>query len=353
MPVYAAGPGASSGRPLIRLDSNENPYGPSPRAVEAMRMALSSSNFYPDDNSADLRHQLAVHHGMPEDQILVTAGSTDMIAILCQTLLGPGRNAVTSERSFIVYPLAVRATGADLIQTPMREDSFDLEAILAAIDENTRLIFVANPNNPTGTILDSAAIDNFLSRVPDHVIVVLDEAYYEFAAHFAFLRGCMYSNSLHQVKRGAPVVVLRTFSKAHGLAGLRIGYGIGPADLFSYCVRMRHTYSVSSVAQAAALAAMRDQAHIDRAVTSNSQQSKILCDGLAELGMRVFPTSANFICCDVAEDAAAYTARLREYGISVRPLGFWGAPNSIRISIGTPEQNQALLAAAQKISNAR
>src|SRR5882757_10982653 len=186
---------------LIKLDSNENPFGPSPRALDAMRSALSSSSSYPDDNCGPLRRELANHHSVRPEQVLVTAGSTALLGLLCQTLLAPGLNAVTSERSFIVYSMAVHATGAQLIETPMRDDSFDLGAILDAIDANTRLIFLANPNNPTGTVLDSATVEKFLTLVPDHVVVVLDEAYYEFAMHFASLRKGAYSNSLQCVKQ--------------------------------------------------------------------------------------------------------------------------------------------------------
>src|SRR5579863_6439334 len=170
---------------LIKLDSNENPYGPSPRAIEAMRAALSTAHSYPEDDCTELRRKLAIHHAVPPEQVLVTAGSTAMLSLLCQTMLAPGLNAVTSERSFIVYSMAVHATGAQLIEAPMRDDGFDLDAILAAINEDTRLVFLANPNNPTGTMLEAAAVDKFIGEVPGHVVVVLDEAYYEFAAHFA------------------------------------------------------------------------------------------------------------------------------------------------------------------------
>src|SRR5580693_6815654 len=230
---------------LIKLDSNENPFGPSAHAIDAMRSALAQVSSYPDDDCSGLRLRLAAHHQVPPEQVLVAAGSTALLSLLCQTLLAPGRNAVTSARSFVVYSMAVRAAGARLIEAPMRNDSFDLEAILAAIDSETRIIFLANPNNPTGTMLEAGVVEGFLARVPGHVVVVLDEAYYEFALHFAGLRGVKYSNSLDYVRQGASVVVLRTFSKAHGLAGLRLGYGLGPGELLGCCARMRNTFSVS------------------------------------------------------------------------------------------------------------
>ncbi|PYX45468.1 MAG: histidinol-phosphate transaminase [Acidobacteria bacterium] len=335
---------------LIRLDSNENPYGPSPHAMEAMQSALTAANSYPDDDCTELRRKLAGIHEVQQEQVLVTAGSTALLSLLCQTMLAPGRNAVTSERSFLVYSMAVHASGAQLIETPMRDDGFDLAAILEAINEDTRLVFLANPNNPTGSMIDAAGVDKFIAEVPGHVVVVLDEAYYEFAVHFAARRNVEYSRSLNYVRQGASVIVLRTFSKAHGLAGLRVGYGLGPAELLAYCARMRDTFSVSSVALAAAVAGMDDHKHIDRVVSNNATEAQILGVGLSELGYHVAPTAANFLYCDVGEDASGIAGRLRNEGISVRPLGAWGAPNCIRVSIGRPEQNQIFLNAARKIA---
>lgn len=335
---------------LIKLDSNENPFGPSPYAIEAMTGALATANSYPEDDSSSLRWKLARYYELAPEHVLVSAGSTALISLLCQTLLEPGLNAVTSERSFIIYSMAVRAVGARLIEAAMRNDSFDLEAILSAIDSNTRIIFLANPNNPTGTVLGATEVECFLARVPNHVSVVLDEAYYEFALHFAALRGITYSNSLDYVRRSANVVVLRTFSKAHGLAGLRVGYGLGPVELMGYCARMRSTYSVSSVAQAAALAALDDHEHIQRVVENNATQSRGLTQGLAALGYRVVPTSANFLFCDLGEDVAAFANCLLDEGVAVRPLCSWGAPNCIRVTIGAPEQNQAFLSAMGRLS---
>jgi histidinol-phosphate aminotransferase len=334
---------------LIKLDSNENPFGPSPRALDAMRDALNGSNFYPDDDCGALRLKLAAHHHLLPDQVLVTAGSTAMLSLLCQILLGPGLNAVTSERSFIVYSMAVHATGARLIETPMRDDTFDLPAILEAIDENTRIVFLANPNNPTGTMVPAEVVQGFLARVPSHVVTVLDEAYYEFAVHFARLRRVNYSNSLDYVRQGASVVVLRTFSKAHGLAGLRVGYGLGPAELLGYCARMRNTYSVPAMAQAAAMAAIDDVSHIQRVVESDAVQARFLGQELEEFGYRVTPTSTNFLYCNVAEDAAIFANRLLERGVAVRPLGAWGAPRCVRVTIGTPEQNRELLETVHRV----
>ena len=334
---------------IIKMASNENPFGASPKAVEAMRAVLGEVNFYPDNDAVALRDRLAEHHNVKPEQIVPTAGSTALLGIMARTLLSPGLNAITSERSFIVYPIATKAAGGKLITVPTRKDGFDLDAILAAIDDNTRIIYLSNPNNPTGTMVTAAEVDRFLNGVPDHVIVVLDEAYYDFARDFALRRGTDYSHSLDYVKDGRKVIVLRTFSKAHGLAGVRVGYGIGPAELMSYFARMRTTFSVSAVAQAAALAALDDKAHAEKAVRNNSEQAQQVIDGIAELGYRVVPTWANFIYCELGEDAATVAAQLQAEGVIIRPLGPWGAPTAVRITIGTPEQNGIFLSAFRKV----
>ncbi len=242
-----------------------------------------------------------------------------------------------------------RRAGGNLVEAPMRNDGFDPDAIRAAIDANTRIVFLANPNNPTGTVLDETAVKRFVSQLPGHVVLVLDEAYYEFAMHFASLRKTVYSNSLEYVRQNASVVVLRTFSKAHGLAGLRVGYGMGPAELLGYCARMRNTFSVSSAAQAGALASLDDHEHVQRVVENNTIQSRDLAQGLIQLGYRVVSTWANFLFCDLGEGAAAFATRLQDEGVAVRPLGAWGAPNCVRVTIGRPEQNQAFLQAARRV----
>jgi histidinol-phosphate aminotransferase len=342
--------GTPSPTEIIRLDSNENPFGPSPRAVEAIRRALSDSHRYPDNNCAELRTRLSELHEFPVEQILVGAGSTQVISLICHTLLGPGLNAVTSERSFIVYGMAVRATGAQLIEVPMRDNGVDVTAVLGRINPQTRIVLLANPNNPTGTMVGAAEVDQFLAEVPSHVVVVLDEAYHDFAKHFGESRRVVYSQSLRYVRQGANVVVLRTFSKAHGLAGLRIGYGVGPAELLAYCARLQDMYSVSSVAQAAALAALDDADHVAQAVSNNAEQAQTLAEGLAELGVTVEPTWANFLYCDLAQDASSVAQRLLREGIGVRPLRVWGAPTCLRVSIGKPEQNRRLLEAMHKLA---
>jgi histidinol-phosphate aminotransferase len=333
----------------IKMASNENPFGPSPKAVKAMQAALAESNFYPDNDAIELRQKLAEHHTVMPEQIVPTAGSTALLGIIARTLLAPGLNAVTSERSFIVYPIATQAAGGQLIQVAMRNDGFDLDAIAAAVDQHTRILYIANPNNPTGTLIPAEVLDRFLERVPEHVLVILDEAYYDFAEYFAIGRGVDCSNALDYVKRGHKVVVLRTFSKAHGLAGVRVGYGIGPAELMSYFARMRTTFSVSHVAQAAALAALDDEAHTQKTLQNNAEQAERLVARITELGYPPIPTWANFLYCELGDDAAAVAERLQAEGVIVRPLGPWGAPTAIRITIGTAEQNDIFLRAFKKV----
>ncbi len=333
----------------IKLASNENPFGPSPKAVAAMQAALHESNFYPDNDAIELRQKLAEFHALSPESVVPAAGSTALLGVIARTLLSPGLNAVTSELSFIVYPIATQAAGGKLIQVPMRDYRFDLNGLAAAIDRDTRIVFLSNPNNPTGTIVPSDEIERFLDQVPDHVIAILDEAYFDFAQEFAKVRGVEYSRSLDYVKQGRRVVVLRTFSKAHGLAGVRVGYGIGPADLMSYFARMRTTFSVSSQAQAAAMAALDDPGHVRKALANNSGQAEQLTEELADLGYSVPTTWANFLYCELREDAAAIAKQLLQEGVIIRPLNAWGAPTAIRITIGTPEQNEFFMKAFKKV----
>lgn len=339
-----------SGVRCIKMASNENPFGPSPNALQALREAAAEINFYPDAENAELRKRLAAKHGVKAEEVLVTAGSTSMLNIIARTLLAPGLEAITSERSFIVYPAVTRAVGARFTTIPMRGDSYDLDAILTAVTPETRLIFVANPNNPTGTLIDVQTMDRFIERVPQHVVVILDEAYAEFAECFAVQRGERYSRSFDYVREGRNIAVLRTFSKAQGLAGVRIGYGVAPTDLMQYVVRMKTVFTVSGVAEAAALAALDDTEHIRRTQENNSAGARWLEERVRDMGFKIVPTWANFLYIELGEDASAVARRLQDEGVIIRPLtGAWGAPTAIRVTVGTPAQNEKFLQAFKKV----
>ncbi len=339
-----------SGVSCIKMASNENPFGPSPLALEAIKHASGDVHFYPDNDLIELRGALAAINGLDPDQVMVTSGSTSLLDLLARTLLAPGLNAVTSRHSFIVYPLVTRATGARLIEVPTRNHGFDLDAIAGAVNSETRVVYLANPNNPTGTLLEAKAIDHFLDRLPSHVITVLDEAYYDYASYFAAQRGIEYSHALDYVRDGRPVVVLRTFSKAHGLAGLRVGYGFGPAELLGYFHRLKPPFMVSSLAETAAMAALADAEHIAKSVRSNAIEAERLTRELSALGIAVVPTWANFLFCEVGEECASLCRQLQDAGVIVRHMaGSWNAHHAFRVTVGTPEQNDHFLRAMKKV----
>jgi histidinol-phosphate aminotransferase len=339
-----------SGVSCIKMASNENPFGPSPLAIEAMRRAAGDIHFYPDNDLIELRTALAELYGLEMNQVMITSGSTSFLDVLARTLLGPGLNAVTSKLSFIVYPVVTRAAGAELIEVPTHNYGYDLDAIADAVNENTRVVFLANPNNPTGTLVDAQAIDRFLDRLPPNVITVLDEAYYDYATYFAIKRGVEYSHALQYVREGRPVVVLRTFSKAHGLAGLRVGYGFGAAELIGYFNRLKPPFMVSSMGEAAALAALADAEHIATSVRSNALEAERLRKEISKLGMQVVPTWANFVYCEIGDECEAVCQQLQDAGIIVRPLvGSWCAAHALRLTVGTPEQNDQFLAALRRV----
>ena len=340
-----------SARAMIKLASNENPFGPSPLALEALRAAAADANLYPDIDASQLRSALASRHDLPQENIFIADGSLGILDVLARTLLGPGLNAVSSERSFISYPIVTRAAGAEYVTVPMRQHSYDLDAITAAINDNTRVVFLANPNNPTGTMFDAVATANFMRRMPEHVLVVLDEAYYDFATYFSRQRGVVYTRALDYVRDGRlNIVVLRTFSKAHGLAGLRLGYACGHPELLQYFARLRNAFSVSVVAEAAGLAAIRDEAHIRRTVENNAAGAAWLMERFAEVACRAVPTSANFVYFEVDEDADTFAGRMQAEGVIVRSLVPWGIPNGIRVTIGTPDQNEMFFKALKKVA---
>lgn len=338
-----------SGVPSIKLASNENPFGPSPLAVEAIRRAAMESNWYPEPDNAELRDMVAARHGLSSDHVLITAATSSFLHIIGRTLLAPGLNAVSSDLSFISYPIVCQAAGSTLVKVPMRDYGYDLDGILAAINTDTRVVFIANPNNPTGSFVHVDDVDRFMDRVPPHVLVVLDEAYADFAEVFAAERGVEYSHGVRYIREGRNIAVMRTFSKAQGLAGLRLGYGLSRPELMQYFNRVKVVFSVSSIAEAAGIAALGDFAHVQKTVRNNVEGAKYLTEKLTEMGFKVLPTWANFVYVDVSEDSVVMAKRLQAEGIIIRPLSGWGAKTGIRVSIGTPDENKAFIAAMKRL----
>ena len=326
-----------------KLASNENPLGPSPMGVEAAKKALREANRYPDGGSYYLREALAKRLNVPRANIVVGGGSTELIHVAASVLLGPGESAVTSEGSFPLYYIAVEKMGARLIAVPLKNYSFDLDAMARAVELETKLIYIANPNNPTGTVFDADAFAEFLAKVPERVLVVLDEAYYE------YVEMANYSRSIELVREGKNILVLRTFSKVYGLAGMRIGYGIGPAELLTEFDKIRLPIPVSGAAQAAALAALDDSEHVRRSIEVNREGLVQLGKGLRQMGVKFVPSVANFILVEVGEGADALAEEMLKLGVIVRPMGWMGFPEAIRVSVGATEENDAFLRALARL----
>jgi histidinol-phosphate aminotransferase len=336
-------------RDIIKLASNENPWGPSPAAFAAISAALPELWLYPDGGAHDLKQALARHLALATNRITVGNGSNELLLLLAETFLGPGRSAVCSQYGFAIYPLVIHATGARCLVAPAQAtDSampygHDLAAFARAIEPDTRLVFIANPNNPTGTWLDTAALRAFLAAAPSHTLVVLDEAYLEYAT----LDGV--ANGLAWVEEFPNLVLLRTFSKAYGLAGARIGYAVSHPSVADAMDRIRPAFNVNSLGQAAAAAALGDQAHVQGVAQRTVAERRRIESVLRERGMRFVPTVANFLLVEVGEGAPAFYEALLRAGLIVRPVGGYGLPRHLRITVGLREHNDRLLAELQRL----
>ena len=331
------------GHSAIKLASNENPYGPSPKALEAIEKAMANVNLYPDGSGYYLRRKLAELQHLEMDQVILGAGSTDLIELVAKTFLTGGDEAITSESAFYIYQLAVEEMGAGFTQVPMRDMTFDLAGIARAVTQRTKLIYLANPNNPTGTMFTATELDRFLDAIPPRVLVVLDEAYYD------YIRRPDYSHSTDYVRSGRNVLVLRTFSKVHGLAGMRIGYGMAHRDLIESLNRIRSPFNASSLAQAAAMAALEDRDHVARSVESNLREMKFVTGELALAGVRYTPSVGNFLLVDTGRDCEEDFVRLLHEGIIVRPMKLYGFPTSLRVTIGAHQENEHFLEALRRV----
>lgn len=326
----------------IKLASNENPVGPSPRAVAALQKALGQLHRYPEGGSVYLRRRLAELHRVQMEQILVGNGSNEILDLIAKTFLRPGEEGIYAEQAFVVYPMAVQSVNGVRVPVPLKSFTHDLEAMAERITPRTRLIFIANPNNPTGTAVGAAEMERFLERVPAEVIVVCDEAYFEYVERRDFPR------SFDYLARGSNLFILRTFSKIYGLAGLRIGYLVGRRELVEYVHRVREPFNVNSLAQAAALGALEDGEHVARALEVNAQGKKFLYALFTELGLSFVPTEANFVLVRVEREKEIYEALLRE-GVIVRPMSGWGLAGHLRVTIGLPAENERFARALRKV----
>ncbi|MBW7924964.1 MAG: histidinol-phosphate transaminase [Burkholderiaceae bacterium] len=326
---------------IVKLASNENPFGMPESARAAIVAELAEVSRYPDSNGFELKAAISRHYGVDADWITLGNGSNDVLELAAHALLQPGASAVYSQYSFAVYTLATQETGARAIVVPARELGHDLDAMRASIATDTRIVFVANPNNPTGTWLPREAIAAFVASVPPDVVVVLDEAYDE------YLDPGQRSDSIRRVREHPNLVVCRTFSKAYGLAGLRVGFAVAQPELTDLMNRVRQPFNVSSIAQAAAIAALDDRAYLQRSYEANRAGLQRLQEAFARMGLEYVPSHGNFVLVRVGDAARVYEELLRA-GIIVRPVGNYGLPDWLRISVGLPEENEAFLRAFEK-----
>jgi histidinol-phosphate aminotransferase len=327
----------------FKLASNENPLGPSPRALTAIHAAAAQLHRYPEGASTALREALAARHGVTPEEIVVGNGSAELIELLVRTFCAPGSDdeVLAGDPSFAIYPLEAQAHGVRFVGVPMTgEYGYDVEGLLAASSARTRICFLANPNNPTGTYLPRAHLERLLAELPPQVVVAVDEAYFEYA------RAANYPNSLTLRDRRQHLITMRTFSKAYGLAGLRIGYLVGPPQLAAYVQRVRPAFNVSSLAQVAALAAMNDEDHVSRTREVTWEGLAYLERELSRLGVRFWPSQANFLFVDAGREARPVYEALLRRGVIVRPIG---GPRHLRITVGLPAENERLVGALKEI----
>lgn len=328
---------------IIKLASNENPLGPSPDVAAAITAALPDLARYPDGSAYRLRHKLAKFLDVEPDNLTMGNGSNDVLELLARVYLRPGLEAICSQHSFVVYPLATKVTGASLKVIPAKNFNQDLDATLSAVGPNTRMIFIANPNNPTGTWIDQSSLTHFLDQLRDDIIVVLDEAYFE------YVDADGYPDGIELFKRYPNVVVTRTFSKAYGLAALRMGYAVSHPDIADLMNRVRQPFNVNSLSLVAAEVALDDQAHVKQSVALNREGMQTLtaaCDGM---GLSYIPSVGNFISIDFGRDTAPIYESLLRQGVIVRPIGGYQMPNHLRVTIGLADENARFIEALQKV----
>lgn len=330
-------------RDAIKIASNENPLGPSPLALRAVSEALAKLNRYPDGDAFYLKHKLAERLGVNPGNLIFGNGSNEVIEIVARTFMKPGDEAVMGEFAFIVFPIVTQAVGAKAIISPMLDLTHNLRDIFERITPRTKAVFIANPNNPTGTIVKKEEFEWFLERVPEDIIIVVDEAYFD------YVEDPDYPNSLDYRRLGKSVITVRTFSKIYGLAGLRLGFCVSSEEIISYMNRVREPFNVNSLAQVAAIAALDDKAHVARSRAINREGLEYLSRELRKMYLPFAPSFTNFILVDLGTDPIiVYNALLRE-GVIVRPVINYGLKTHIRVTIGLPEENERFISSIKKL----
>jgi histidinol-phosphate aminotransferase len=326
----------------MKLASNENPLPPSPRVLQAIRQVLGGLNRYPDGSGYYLRHALAKRHGVSPDAIVLGNGSNELLELVARAFVRHGEEVVFPHPSFVVYPSIVQSVGGIRVVVTLKDHRLDLVTMARAVTPLTKLVFIANPNNPTGTIVTAEEVDRFLAELPERVIVVFDEAYVDFA------QGPDFPDSLGYLRQGRRVIVLRTFSKVASLAGLRVGYAIADPDCIGLLNRIRQPFNVNTLAQVAALAALDDEAHTRETVAMIQEGIGTLYRAFDEMGIRYVPTRANFILVELPDAGRVYQQLLRQ-GVIVRPMASFGLERALRITVGTPEENARLIEALRTV----
>jgi len=328
---------------VIKLASNETSVGPSPLAIEAIKKELKNINLYPEGSSSVLREKLAQRLSIDKEMIIIGNGEDDIIDLIGMAFINNGDEVITGEITFPAYETITKIMRGKIIPVKLKDYTYDLEEIAQRINEKTKIIFLCNPNNPTGTIVDKEAVDRFTKQVPDDVVVVFDEAYYD------YVEDENYPNSLSYVLEEKNVIVLRTFSKIAGIAGVRIGYGIAKPELIGYLNRVVNPFTTNRLAQVAALASLDDEEHRKKVLRSNQEGKKYLYRELKEIDLFYLPTEANFIFIDLKGDSEVIFEKLLKKGVIIRPGKTWGCPNFIRVTIGTPYENEKFIQALKEI----
>jgi len=329
---------------VVKLASNENLFGASPKVIEAIKKAAESVNFYPDGDCYYLRNEIAEKFGVKPINVTIGSGVDELLRFLCVSILGPGDEVVFGDPSFVMYKISSMVAGATLAPVPLKDTYMhDIPAMLARITDRTKLLFVCNPNNPTGTIVKKNDIELLMKEVPEHVLVAFDEAYYEFVGDKD------YPQTMEYFKQGRDVVVFRTFSKIHGLAGLRVGYGFVPEELAGVFNRVRNPFNVNSLAQAAARSALTDDENARRVAELNLSGKKYLYKELDGMGLKYAPSEANFILVDTGLNSQKVFDALLKKGVIVRPGAFLGFPTCIRVTIGTGSDNERFINALREV----